>query len=120
MSFNRFGSNIGKPYLSKRQSKIIRVGSKVRVLFLDSLEAREFEILKLHRSEKLISMGGAYYAGGYRSVLANCAGKGQISNESALGKALLGHKEGDTLNVIAPGGGYTVKVIEVKNNGPHR
>jgi transcription elongation GreA/GreB family factor len=120
MSFNKYGSNRGKPYLSKYQSKLIRVGSKVRILFQDSMEEQEFEILKLHRSEKLISMGGAYYAGGYRSVLTNSAGKGQISNESALGKALLGHKEGDTLNVVAPGGGYTVKVLEVKNNGPHR
>jgi len=38
---------------------------------------------------------------------------GHISNESPLGKALLGHKAGDVVNVEAPENKYQVKIIEV-------
>jgi len=41
-------------------------------------------------------------------------GEGRISNESPLGKALLGHRIGDAVEVAAPSGKltYTVKAIE--------
>ena len=38
---------------------------------------------------------------------------GYISNESPLGKALLGHKAGDLVTVHAPNGEFTVKVLKV-------
>ncbi len=38
---------------------------------------------------------------------------GHISNESPLGKALLGQKAGDVVNVEAPENKYQVKIIEV-------
>ena len=38
---------------------------------------------------------------------------GKISNESILGKALLGAKKGDILTVPAPNGAYQVKVLEI-------
>ena len=38
---------------------------------------------------------------------------GYISNESPLGKALLGHKAGDVVTVQAPNGEFTVKVLKV-------
>jgi transcription elongation factor GreA len=38
---------------------------------------------------------------------------GYISNESPLGKALLGHKAGDVVTVHAPNGEFTVKVLKV-------
>lgn len=39
--------------------------------------------------------------------------EGRISNASPLGKALLGHKAGDTVNVAAPSGSFKVTVLKV-------
>ena len=39
---------------------------------------------------------------------------GKISNESPLGKALLGKKIGDKVEVKAPSGSFSVKVVEIK------
>jgi transcription elongation factor GreA len=41
-------------------------------------------------------------------------GKGRISNESPLGKALMNKKNGDTVQVDAPQGTFTVQVIKVE------
>jgi len=41
-------------------------------------------------------------------------GAGKISNESPLGKALLGRRVGDKVQVDAPAGSYFVKVIKVE------
>ena len=41
-------------------------------------------------------------------------GDGKISNESPLGKALLGKREGDKVQVDAPAGSYVVKVLKVE------
>ncbi|HMZ06615.1 MAG TPA: transcription elongation factor GreA [Anaerolineales bacterium] len=38
---------------------------------------------------------------------------GKISNESPIGKAILGRKVGDTVKVETPGGTYNVKIIKV-------
>lgn len=40
--------------------------------------------------------------------------QGYISNESPLGKALLGHKKGDSVEVRTPRGTDTYKILEVK------
>lgn len=40
--------------------------------------------------------------------------QGKISNESPLGKAFLGHKAGETVNVEAPRGKTAYKIISVK------
>jgi transcription elongation factor GreA len=40
--------------------------------------------------------------------------KGKISNESPIGKAIIGHKAGETLQVEAPGGHFKVKILKVK------
>lgn len=39
---------------------------------------------------------------------------GKISNESPLGKVLLNHKSGDTVQVDAPAGAFTVTIVKVK------
>ena len=41
-------------------------------------------------------------------------GNGRISNESPLGKALMGHVAGDEVTVKAPNGEFTVKVLKVE------
>jgi transcription elongation factor GreA len=40
--------------------------------------------------------------------------EGKISHESPLGSALMGAKEGETVEVDAPSGSFTVKIVEVK------
>ena len=39
--------------------------------------------------------------------------EGKISNESPIGKAILGHKLGDTVKVETPGGTYNVRIVKV-------
>jgi transcription elongation factor GreA len=38
---------------------------------------------------------------------------GKISNESPLGKAFLGHKAGETIEVETPGGKINYKIVTV-------
>lgn len=40
--------------------------------------------------------------------------EGKISNESPIGKALLNHREGDEVQVEAPGGAFKVRIVKVK------
>lgn len=40
--------------------------------------------------------------------------EGRISNESPLGHALIGHRAGDTVQVDAPDGAFTVHIIKVE------
>jgi transcription elongation factor GreA len=40
--------------------------------------------------------------------------EGKISNESPLGKALLGHRASDDVTVEAPGGTFKVRVVKIK------
>ena len=40
--------------------------------------------------------------------------EGKISNESPIGRSLINHKLGETLQIDAPGGHFTVKVIKVE------
>lgn len=39
--------------------------------------------------------------------------EGKISNESPIGKAILGHKVGDAVKVETPNGTYTVKILKI-------
>ncbi len=40
--------------------------------------------------------------------------EGKISNESPMGKALMGHRAGDTVEYESPGGKMTVKIVKVE------
>lgn len=39
--------------------------------------------------------------------------KGRISNESPIGKAIMNHKPGDTVKVLAPAGERTVRIVSI-------
>lgn len=39
--------------------------------------------------------------------------EGKISHESPIGKAILGHKVGESVKVETPGGTYTVKILKI-------
>jgi len=76
---------------SKKKSDVIQVGSKVTIKE-GNFEAETFTIV------------GAAEAN---------PREGKISNESPIGKAILGHKAGDTVKVETPGGTYNVKILKV-------
>jgi transcription elongation factor GreA len=38
----------------------------------------------------------------------------RLSNESPVGRAILGHKKGETVDVVTPGGGIKVKIVSIK------
>ena len=40
--------------------------------------------------------------------------EGRISNESPLGRALMDHRAGEKVNVEAPGGSFSVRIIKVE------
>ncbi len=40
--------------------------------------------------------------------------EGLISNESPLGKALMGHKVGDEVEIQAPGGSFKVRIVRIE------
>jgi transcription elongation factor GreA len=48
-----------------------------------------------------------------RDVGANPA-ENKLSNESPVGKAIIGHKKGDTVEVAAPRGAMKYKILEIK------
>jgi transcription elongation factor GreA len=76
---------------SKKKSDVIQLGSKVTIKE-GNFEAETFTIV------------GAAEAN---------PREGKISNESPIGKAILGHKAGDTVKVETPGGTYNVKILKV-------
>ena len=42
--------------------------------------------------------------------------KGKIANESPVGKALIGHKVGDTVEVETPAGVFAYKILEIQRS----
>lgn len=71
---------------------VIHVGSKV-VVQEDGTDPEEYTIVGAAEAKPLA---------------------GRISNESPLGKALMNHKAGETVEVNAPAGSFSVKILEVK------
>ena len=76
---------------SKKKSDGVQMGSKV-TLKEGNFEAETFTIV------------GAAEAN---------PREGKISHESPIGKAILGHKIGDTVKVETPGGTYNVKILKI-------
>ncbi len=70
----------------------INIGCKVKVLDLELSEEVEYKIVGSTEADSL---------------------KGRISNESPVGKALIGHKAGDAVTVETPGGKFTYKIIDI-------
>lgn len=75
----------------KKKSDVVQLGSKVTIKE-GNFEAETFTIV------------GAAEAN---------PREGKISNESPIGKAILGHKAGDTVKVETPGGTYNVKILKI-------
>jgi transcription elongation factor GreA len=72
---------------------IVSVGSHVRVKNMDANKTFEYHIVG--------------------SAEANPA-ENKLSNESPVGKAIIGHKKGDVVEVSAPRGALKFKILEIK------
>ena len=74
-------------------TEAVNVGTTVRILFVDDNEEEEYNIVGAREADPM---------------------NNKISNESPIGKALLGKKVGDVASVDAPEGMYDVKVLEIR------
>jgi transcription elongation factor GreA len=72
---------------------VVSIGSKVRLRDLDAKQTIEYRIVG--------------------SAEANPA-ENKLSNESPVGKAIIGRKKGETVEVSAPRGSMKFKILEIK------
>jgi transcription elongation factor GreA len=72
---------------------VVSIGSKVKVKYVDDGETDEYEIV-----------GSAEADPGNR----------RLSNESPVGRAVLGHKKGDVVEVAAPAGPIKLQIVSIK------
>ena len=77
---------------NKINKDVIHVGSTVNVLDLEFNEEMVYKIVGTIESDP---------------------DRGYISNESPIGKALMGKKKGETVEVKTPGGSFKVKITSV-------
>ena len=73
----------------------INIGCKVKILDVEYNEELEYKIVGSTEANSL---------------------KGKISNESPVGKALIGSKVGDTISVETPAGVFQYKVLEIQRS----
>ena len=71
----------------------VNVGTTVRVLYVDEDEEEEYAIVGARESDPM---------------------NNRISNECPIGAALLGHKEGEIVNVESPDGMIQLKILEIR------
>ena len=74
------------------RSKIVNVGTKVKVLDVELDEETEYKIVGFAEADPL---------------------NGRISDESPIGMALLGHKEGETVVAATPQGDLEFKIVKI-------
>ena len=72
---------------------LVSVGSTVVIEFLEDGEKDEYTIVGVKEADPFAN---------------------KISNASPIAKAILGHKQGETVVVASPNGDYKVKVAEIK------
>ena len=72
---------------------VVSIGSKVKLRDIDAKQTFEYRIVG--------------------SAEANPA-ENKLSNESPVGKAIMGMKKGDTVEVVAPRGALKFKILEIK------
>ena len=74
-------------------TSVVSIGSKVRLRDVDANETVEYHIVG--------------------SAEANPAEQ-KLSNESPVGKAIMGRKKGETVEVVAPRGALKFKILDIK------
>ena len=78
--------------IEKSSNHTVDLGSTVTISYVDDEE------------EEVYSIVGRMEADPFEN---------KISNESPIGKAIIGKKEGDTINVESPTGSYQIKIVKV-------
>ena len=78
--------------IQKESSHIVGLGSTVTISYVDDDD------------EEVYSIVGSMEADPFEN---------KISNESPLGKAIIGKKQGDVLDVLSPTGSYQIKIVKV-------
>ena len=78
---------------SEVSTDAVNIGTTVKVLYVEDDEEEEYSIVGARESDPM---------------------NNRISNESPIGAALLGHKQGDELEVEAPDGSIRLKVLEIR------
>lgn len=73
----------------------INIGCQVKILDIEYSEELDYKIVGSTEANSL---------------------KGKISNESPVGKALIGHKVGDTVEVETPAGVFAYKILEIQRS----
>lgn len=79
--------------IEESREGVVSIGSTVVVSYVDDDDEEEYKIV------------GSLEANPFEN---------RISNESPIGKALLGKKVGDVVSVESPNGSYDVKILEIK------
>ncbi len=79
---------------AKTAHDIVAIGKLVTVLDVAEKEQEEYQIVGSQEANPM---------------------QGRISDESPLGRALLGSREGDTVTIDAPAGAIKFKIVAVKN-----
>lgn len=74
------------------RSGSIGIGSKVRILDLEFNEEEEYQIVGSQESNPVL---------------------GRISDDSPIGRGLMGHRTGDTITIEAPAGDLQYKILKV-------
>ena len=70
----------------------IKVGSNITIKYVEDEDEEEYSIVGTNEADPF---------------------ENKISNESPIGKAIIGKKEGDTINVESPTGSYQIKIVKV-------
>jgi len=72
---------------------VVSIGTKVKVKYVDGGESEEYEIVGSAEADPA---------------------QNKLSNESPVGRAVLGHKKGEVVEVAAPAGAIKLKIVSIK------
>ena len=78
---------------SEVSTEVVSIGSKVKLEDIDAKETVEYHIVGSAEADP---------------------GANKLSNESPVGKAIIGHKKGETVEVSAPRGSLKFKILDIK------
>jgi transcription elongation factor GreA len=95
---------------------------EARIKELDSI-VKNHVLIETRKSTGVVSMGSTvrFQEDGEAEEAYRIVGpaeadpkKGRVSYESALGKALIGHKVGEEVRITTPNGSYSVRIVSIE------
>lgn len=97
--------------------KSIKIGDTVTCLYEASGDVEKYQIIKLNKKVKYYGCGGSYYGAASELVIDESIEfrENQISEESPVGKALLGTELGESIVIKLPNNkDLNVKIINIE------